>query len=106
MTKNSTVEGKETLKLTEWELANLHLPPVTTVTTVTMYEGSDPVEFLRRRIAEMLEKNPWLTSRIEKMNTTDGVVALAYSKTFAVESVIDQHFTVYEPGDVGFSRLR
>ncbi len=100
MTKNFSVEGKETLKLTEWEVANLHLPPVT---TVTLYEGSAPVEFLRSRITRMVEKNPWLTSRIVKKNTSDGVVAMAYSKTFDAGSVIDQHFSVYEPGDVGFS---
>jgi hypothetical protein len=100
MTNNLVGEGKETLKLTEWELANLHLPPVT---TVTLYEGSCPVEFLRSRIASMLEKNPWLTSRIVRKNTTDGVVAMAYSKSFEAESVIGQHFSVYKPGDVGFS---
>ena len=52
-----TIERKEILKLTEWEVANLHLPPVT---TVTLYEGSAPVKFLRSRIASMLKKNPWL----------------------------------------------
>ncbi len=66
-----SIEGKEILKLTKWELANLHLPPVT---TVTLYEGSAPIEFLRSRIAIMLEKNPWLTSRIVKKKTADGVV--------------------------------
>jgi len=96
----SKVNNHETLKLTEWEVANLHLPPVT---TVTLYEGSAPVEFLRSRIASILEKNPWLTSRIVKKSTANGVVALTYSKTFNVESVIDQHLSVYEPGDVGFS---
>jgi hypothetical protein len=95
-----TNQSKETLKLTDWEVANLHLPPVT---TVTLYEGSAPVEFLRSRIARMVEKNPWLTSQIVKKNTSDGVVMMAYSKTFDAESVIDQHFSVYEPGDVGFS---
>ena len=94
MTNVAAVEGKENLKLTEWELANLHLPPVT---TVTLYEGSAPVEFLRCRIAIMLEKNPWLTSRIVKKNTSDGVVMMAYSNIFDAESVIDQHFSVYEP---------
>jgi hypothetical protein len=95
-----TIEGKEILKLTEWELANLHLPPVT---TVTLYEGSAPVEFLRSRIASMLKKNPWLTSRIVKKDTADGVVAMAFSKSFEAKSVIDQHFSVYKSGDVGFS---
>jgi hypothetical protein len=86
--------------LTKWELENLHLPPVT---TVTLYEGSAPVEFLRRRLAMMLERNPWLTARIVKKNTANGVVALAYEKAFEPERVIEQHFSVYAPGDVGFS---
>ena len=95
-----SIEDKEMLNLTEWELANLHLPPVT---TVTLYEGSAPVEFLRSRIVSILEKNPWLTSRIVKRNTADGVVAMAFSKSFEAKSVIDQHFSVYKPADVGFS---
>jgi hypothetical protein len=93
-------DGREILKLTQWELENLHLPPVT---TVTLYEGAAPVEFLRHRLAMILEKNPWLISRIVKKNTADGVVALAYAKNFELEPTIDQHFSVYEPGDVGFS---
>jgi hypothetical protein len=98
--KHCKPDVRETLKLTKWELENLHLPPVT---TVTLYEGAAPVEFLRRRLAMILEKNPWFTSRIVKKNTADNVVALAYAKTFDLESIIDQHFSVYEPGDVGFS---
>jgi len=98
--KRFRLDGRETLKLTKWELENLHLPPVT---TVTLYEGSAPVEFLRHRLAMILEKNPWLTSRIVKKNTADHVVALAYAKNFELEPVIDQHLSVYKPGDVGFS---
>ena len=94
------VEGVGHLKLTEWELKNLHLPPVT---TVTLYEGSAPVENLRNRLTIMLEKNPWLTSRIVKKGTEDGIVAMAYSKSFDAESLLDQHFSVYDPGDVGLS---
>ena len=100
MTKNVAVEGKETLKLTEWEVANFHLPPVT---TVTLYEGPAPVDFLRSRITRMVEKNPWITSRILKKNTADGVPLMAYSKSFDMESVVDQHIKVHEPGDLGFS---
>ena len=98
--KHFKPNGRVTLKLTKWELKNLHLPPVT---TVTMYEGSAPVEFLRRRLAMILEKNPWLTSRIVKKSSADNVVALEYAKTFVLEPVIDQYFSVYEPGDAGFS---
>ncbi len=38
-----------------------------------------------------------------KKKTADGVVAMAFSKSFEAKSVIDQHFSVYKPGDVGFS---
>lgn len=100
MTKNSAIEGKEILKLTDWEAANLHLPPVT---TVTLYEGIAPVEFLHSRIAIILKKNPWITSRIVKKSMADGVVAMTYAKAFDVENAIDKHLFVYEPGDVGFS---
>jgi hypothetical protein len=100
MSNVAAIEGKENLKLTEWELKNLHLPPVT---TVTLYEGSAPVDNLRSRVMMMLEKNSWLTSRIVKKGTADGIVAVAYSKTVDAGSFIDQHFFVYEPGDVGLS---
>jgi hypothetical protein len=46
MSETSNIESKETLNLTEWELGNLHLPPVT---TVTLYEGSGTVRRPRRR---------------------------------------------------------
>jgi len=98
--KHYVPDGREILKLTKWELRNLHLPPVT---TITLYQGAAPIEFLRSRLALILEKNPWLTARIIKKNTEDGVVALAYARTFEFEPAIDQLFTVYEPGEVGFS---
>jgi len=96
----TATEDKEYLKLTEWELKNLHLPPVT---TVTLYEGTAPVEYLRNRLTMMLNKNPWLTSRIIKEGTDDGIVAMAYSKSFDAEDLLDQHLSVFEPGDVGLS---
>jgi len=100
VSKTSAVEGHEVLKLTDWELGNLHLPPVT---TVTLYEGAAPLEFLRSRIAGMLEKKPWLASRIVKKNTADGVVAMTYPKGAAGKSAVEQHFSVYEPGEVALS---
>ena len=39
--------GRVILALSKWELANLHLPPAT---TVTLYSGTAPVESLRRRV--------------------------------------------------------
>ena len=100
MSEISLVNGKETLKLTEWELGNLHLPPVT---TVTLYEGSVPVEYLRGRIEMMLKKNPWLTSRIVKKSTTDGVVAMTYTRGFDAKSAVEDHFTVFRSGEVSLS---
>lgn len=98
--EHSNPDGRETLKLTRWELENLHLPPVT---TVTLYEGAAPIQFLRHRLAMILEKNPWLTSRIVKKSTVDRVTALTYTRTFETEANIDQHFKVYTSGEVGFS---
>ena len=72
--ETSREEGRRVLKLTEWELANLHLPPLT---TVTFYPGTAPVEFLRLRVVSILKKNPWLNARIVKATTPDGVVAMA-----------------------------
>ena len=87
----------ETLKLTEWELGNLHLPPVT---TVTLYEGKAPVELLRGRIKTMLEKNRWLTSRLVKKNSADGKVAMTYSNDVDAETAVEQHFSVCDPRDL------
>jgi len=98
--QHSKLDGGEILRLTKWELENLHLPPVT---TITLYEGAAPVEFLRQRLAMILGENPWLNSRIVKRNTADGVVVLACPKTFEPESIVDQHFNVYEIGNVGVS---
>jgi len=88
------------LKLSEWELANLHLPPVT---TVTFYSGEAPVDFLRSRLALILEKNPWLTARIVKGSTADGVVAMKYDDGAEANPPVDKHFSVYKPGDIGLS---
>jgi len=89
-----------TLALTKWELANLHLPPVT---TVTFYAGTAPVQSLRSRVALILRKNPWLTSRIVKKSTADGVVAMAYDAGIEAGQSVDEHLAVYEPGEVGLS---
>jgi len=93
-------DDRETLTLTPWELENLHLPPVT---TLTLFEGAPPTAYLRRRLAMILEKNPWLTSRIIKKSTEGSVVALAYTESFEATASIDQHLTVYAPEDVSIS---
>ena len=99
-TETSQPSAQVNLSLTKWELANLHLPPVT---TVTLYSGTAPVQFLRHRISLILDKNPWLTSRIVKKSTKDGVVAMAYDEPDDVGQQVDEHFQVYERGEVGLS---
>lgn len=61
--KHIGFKDRETLEISQWELENLHLPPVT---TLTLYESSPPITFIRRRLALILEKNLWLSSRIVK----------------------------------------
>lgn len=73
------------------------------MTTVTFYSGEAHVQFLRHRIALMLKNNPWLTSRIVKKSTKDGVAAMAYDEFDDAGQQIDEHFKVYEPGEVGLS---
>jgi hypothetical protein len=99
-TETSQPSDQVNLTLTKWELANLHLPPVT---TVTLYSGTAPVRFLRHRISLILDKNPWLTSRIIKKSTKNGVVAMAYDENDDAGQQVDGHFQVYEPGEVGLS---
>lgn len=99
-TITSQSSAQVNLALSTWELANLHLPPVT---TVTLYSGTAPIQFLRHRIALILEKNPWLTSRIVKRSTTDGVVAMAYDEAIEAGQQVDEHFKAYEPGEVGLT---
>lgn len=99
-TNTSQSAAQVNLALSTWELANLHLPPVT---TITLYSGMAPVQFLRHRIALILEKNPWLTSRIVKKSTTDGVVAMTYDGASEAGPQVDEHFKAYEPGEVGLS---
>ena len=93
-------EDPVTLKLSEWELANLHLPPVT---TVTYYSGTASIDFLRHRVASILDKNPWLTARIVKKSTPDGVIALAYRQRRETAMLVDQHLSVFRPGEIGLS---
>jgi hypothetical protein len=48
------MEEKKTIKLTDWEVANFHLPAVT---TMTLYEGEATIEFLRSRLALVIKKS-------------------------------------------------
>ena len=38
-----------------------------------------------------------------KKNIADGEVVLSYDKNFEIDAAMDEHLTVYEPGDVGLT---
>lgn len=88
------------IPLSPWELDNLHLPPIT---TLTFYPGTAPVGYLRSRVAELLAANPWLTARLVKKGTPNGDVALSVPPRADSESVVDSHFKVYDAGQTGLA---
>lgn len=90
----------DTIALSEWELDNLHLPPVT---TLTFYEGPAPVASLRSRVALLLSENPWLAARLVRKGTQDKKVALSVEPLVDVDTVVDAYFKVYEKGQIGLS---
>ena len=65
---------ERTIKLlpSEYSTFALMLP---SVSTFTFYSGKAPLLFLRRRVDEIVRKNPWLEGRLVKAN---GVVTIAY----------------------------
>lgn len=75
-------------------------PMLPVVTTFTIYEGTVPVDYLSHRVCEIIEKNPWLTSRIVKHGRKEMVGI--YSKKFDRENLVKQHFSVAQPGEVNF----
>ena len=88
------------LSLTEWEVANFHLPPVT---TVTVYEGKPPVGFLTERITALLEVNPWLTGRIEKKKAGSKLPVISYAPSMDFNAVCQQHLRVASAAEVRLS---
>ena len=81
------------LKLTDWEIANFHLKQVT---ILTFFEGEASIEFLQSRLAMLLTKNPWLTSRIIKEENKKAVPAMVYTPGFEVEQIIEDYFKIYD----------
>jgi hypothetical protein len=99
-TSHKTMKGKELLKLTDWEVANFILPPVT---TITLYEGELSIESLRSRLALIFQKNPWLTSRIVKGAGKKAIPNMIYTTDFDVELTLDQHIKVYDAEETTLS---
>ena len=78
MTNASSGGGR--IQLSEWELANLHLPPVT---TVKFYPGAAPVAVIEERVANILGKNPWLGGRLVKKGTPESEPRLEIARQIA-----------------------
>lgn len=88
----------EKIFLTEWEIANFHLKPVS---TLTFYEGKASVEIFKNRLKEILIANPWLTGRIKKDKKVSPYIA--YNSSIEVESIINQHLKVVESESLSLS---
>jgi hypothetical protein len=100
MNEQEVETSKVVLSLTEWEVANFHLPPVT---TVTLYEGEPPVGFLSERIMVLLEANPWLTGRIEKKKAGSNLPVITYAPSMDFNAVCQQHLQVATAAEVGLA---
>jgi hypothetical protein len=69
------------MQLTDRELA-MYLD-IESISTITWYQGSAPIEFIRARVGEILALNPWLTGRFVKFK---GRVSVRYSTDAATPS--------------------
>lgn len=49
------------IALTEWEVKNVVLPPVT---TLTLYNGKPSISELTERLRGIIETNPWVCARL------------------------------------------
>ena len=98
--ENTITQDKQTIKLTNWEVANFHLPAVC---TMTIYEGDGAVEFLRNRLALIIQKNPWLTSRIVKASGKKEVPCLEFETKPDTDKIIDQYIKQYNETDASIS---
>jgi hypothetical protein len=83
------------VKLMEHEKEIMAMMPA--VTTITTYKATRiPETFLKRKLADILRKNPWLCGRLLK-NATDGL-HLAYPGEFntaeAINKLIKEHLQV------------
>lgn len=53
----------ETIRLLRFEAVQLRSP---TITRVTFYEGRAPLEFIKGKLAEIFDANPWLQGRLSR----------------------------------------
>lgn len=74
----AAVVNTRILKLTDRELA-MYLD-IESISTITWYQGSAPIDFIRARVGEILTLNPWLAGRFVKV---DGRVSVRYSTAAA-----------------------
>ena len=63
------------------------------VSTLTLYSGVPPYDYLNKRIEEILVANPWLTGRLV---TTNNQIVLAYNDTLS-KNTISKHLTHLMP---------
>lgn len=83
----------ETVKLLRFETIQLRSP---TVPRITFYDGQPPMEFIRERVTEICEKNPWLQGKLLR---SEGRVMLRYPKR---AGDIDRYLRVISLPDLRF----
>ena len=91
MSKNSTVDGKETLKIDpsgSWETFIFRPSLLSHCTKALLLLSSCAVV-----MQKCWKKNPWLASRIVKKDTADGVVALTYPRGLDARSAIEPNIS-------------
>lgn len=92
MTTLAPVLESRILRLSDREIATYL--DIESITTITWFEGSPPMDFLEARVGEILALNPWLTGRFVKV---DGRVGIRYFMAPAAPR--PPYFNVLRPGD-------
>jgi hypothetical protein len=92
-----------TIKLTEWEIRNAILPPVT---TLTLYDVKPDLEVLTKRVQLIIEKNPWVCSRVVKEKGS--AQTLNYAADIDAAKVAEDHISQSETSlslDLSYNEL-
>ena len=73
------------------------------ITTATFFKGKVPTDDLKRRIAEIVQANPWLACRLKKqVDPSDGKrkPAMIYHAEPTPEAIVADHYWEYSVADV------
>nr|QEO74220.1 hypothetical protein [uncultured bacterium] len=72
---HASSDGFQTVRLLQFEGVQLRSP---TVPRLTFYEGKPPLAYIKERVAEICNENPWLQGRLARQ---EGKLVLRYPKS-------------------------